>query len=311
MAEITVPATGADRQLPFGPALFSAFLNVLFGINAVAIKFSLQGLGPFTNAGLRFAIAATAITLWAVWAGQPLRVDRLQLRRLAVLSVMFIAQIALFYLGLRRTTASHGVLISNLLPFVVLVLAHWFIPGDRITLRKLSGIVFGFAGVLCVVFDRHGMAADLQTGDMIILGAVVIWGGSAVYAKKISATVNPVVLSLYPMLPAVPVYLLAALIWDDAMITNLDAEVVLALLYQALVTASFGFIAWNTLIRRYGATALHSFVFVMPIAGVFFGVVLLDEPLTPHILAAIALIVAGIVVVNGGRKTEKSRAAVL
>jgi drug/metabolite transporter (DMT)-like permease len=311
MSEIIVPATGSDRQLPFGPALFSAFLNVLFGINAVAIKFSLQGFGPFTNAGLRFAIAAAAITLWAVWAGQPLRVDRVQLRRLAVLSMMFITQIALFYLGLRRTTASHGVLISNLLPFVVLVLAHWFIPGDRITLRKLSGIVFGFAGVLCVVFDRHGLAADLQTGDMTILGAVLIWGASAVYAKKISATINPVVLSLYPMLPAVPVYLAASLLLDERMVGPVSTEVVLALLYQALVTASFGFIAWNTLIRRYGATALHSFVFVMPIAGVFFGVILLDEPLTLHILAAIALIVAGIVIVNGGRKKEKSRASVL
>ena len=305
MAEIIGPAASANRQLPFGPALFSVFLNILFGINAVAIKFSLQGMGPFTNAGLRFAIAGAAITLWAAAAGQPLRVDRVQMRQLGVLSVMFISQIGLFYLGLMRTTASHGVLISNLLPFVVLLLAHWFIPGDRITPRKLAGIVFGFSGVLFVVFDRHGLAADLQTGDMIILCAVVIWGSSAVYAKKISATVNPVVLSLYPMLPAVPVYLLAALIWDDRMIVSLDTEVVLALLYQALVTASFGFVAWNTLIRRYGATALHSFVFVMPIAGVFFGVVLLGEPLTPHILAAIGLIVAGIVVVNGGRRSEK------
>ncbi|KAB2887563.1 MAG: EamA family transporter, partial [Desulfobulbaceae bacterium] len=116
MAEIIGPAASANRQLPFGPALFSAFLNVLFGINAVAIKFSLQGMGPFTNAGLRFAIAGAAITLWAAATGQPLRVDRVQMRQLGMLSVMFISQIGLFYLGLMRTTASHGVLISNLLP---------------------------------------------------------------------------------------------------------------------------------------------------------------------------------------------------
>lgn len=298
-----------DRKLPIGPALFSVFLNILFGVNAVAIKFSLAGMGAFTTAGLRFLIAAIAITLWAVMSGQPLRIDRRQAARLGILSLFFISQIGLFYLGLKRTTASHCVLISNLLPFVVLLLAHWFIPGDRITWRKLAGIVFGFVGVLFVIFDRHGLTADLQTGDLFILGAVAIWGMSAVYVKRLSSTVNPVIISLYPMLPAVPIFLLAGFFWDAGMIRHVDIEVVLALLYQALVTASFGFIAWNTLIRKYGATALHSFVFVMPISGVFFGVVLLDEPLTPHIIAAIVLIAAGIVVINGGRRTKKTPAA--
>ena len=294
----------ANRELPIAPAFFSVFLNILFGANAVAIKFSLEGMGALTTAGLRFLIAAVAISLWAAAVGRPLQVDRRQLARLGILSLLFMSQIALFYLGLKRTTASHCVLISNLLPFVVLLLAHWYIPGDRITWRKLAGIVCGFAGVLLVVLDRQGASADLRGGDLFILAAVVIWGTSAVYAKRLSATVNPVILALYPMLPAVPAFLLAGMAWDDGMIRRLDAGVTLALLYQALVTASFGFIAWNTLIRKYGATALHSFVFVMPISGVVFGVVLLHEPLTPHIIAAIVLVAAGIVVINGGRRTR-------
>lgn len=304
MLEMPGGDQAADRKLPIAAAVLSVFLNILFGGNAVAIKVTLAGMGALTTAGLRFLIAAVAITLWAVATGRPLRVDRRQASRLGLLSLLFMSQIALFYLGLKQTTASHCVLISNLLPFVVLLLAHWCIPGDRITWRKLAGIVCGFAGVVLVVLDRQGVTADLHGGDLLILAAVIIWGMSAVYVKRLSATVNPVILSLYPMLPAVPVFLLAGLLWDDGMIRRIDGGVVLALLYQALVTASFGFIAWNTLVRRYGATALHSFVFVMPISGVFFGVVLLDEPLTPHIIAAIALIAAGIVVINSGRRTK-------
>jgi len=304
MVEISGDQQPAARELPIAAAVLSVFLNILFGGNAVAIKVTLAGMGALTTAGLRFLIAAVAISLWAVATGRPLRVDRRQASRLGLLSLLFMSQIALFYLGLKQTTASHCVLISNLLPFVVLLLAHWCIPGDRITWRKLAGIVCGFAGVVLVVLDRQGVTADLHGGDLLILAAVIIWGLSAVYVKRLSATVNPVILSLYPMLPAVPVFLLAGLLWDDGMIRRIDGGVVVALLYQALVTASFGFIAWNTLVRRYGATALHSFVFVMPISGVFFGVVLLDEPLTPHIIAAIALIAAGIVVINSGRRTR-------
>lgn len=294
--------SSTNRELPFRPALFSIFLNILFGANAVAVKISLSGLGVFTTAGLRFLIAAIAISLWAALTGQSLAINRQQLNQLFILSLLFVSQIALFYMGLNLTTASHGVLIGNLLPFVVLLLAHFYIPGDRITGRKVAGIVLGFCGVLFVVLDRQGASADIRLGDMIIFCAVMIWGTSAVYAKKISATIHPVIISLYPMFLAIPVFLFSGLLWDGAMVRAIDRNVVLSLLYQSLVTASFGFIAWNTLIKKYGATALHSFVFIMPISGVFFGIVLLDEPLTSHLLSAIFLIAAGIVVINGKRK---------
>ncbi|MGD8669395.1 MAG: DMT family transporter, partial [Desulfobacterales bacterium] len=71
-----------------------------------------------------------------------------------------------------------------------------------------------------------------------------------------------------------------------------------ALLYQSLVTAAFGFVAWNTLLQKYGAVALHSFIFIMPISGVALGGLVLGEPITVKILIALALIVAGILIVH-------------
>jgi drug/metabolite transporter (DMT)-like permease len=57
-------------------------------------------------------------------------------------------------------------------------------------------------------------------------------------------------------------------------------------------------VAWNTLLQKYGAVALHSFIFIMPIAGVALGGLVLGEPITAKILIALALIVAGILVVH-------------
>ncbi|MGD9080748.1 MAG: EamA family transporter, partial [Desulfobacterales bacterium] len=71
-----------------------------------------------------------------------------------------------------------------------------------------------------------------------------------------------------------------------------------AVLYQSLVTAAFGFVAWNTLLQKYGAVALHSFIFLMPIAGVALGGFVLGEPITSKLLIALALIVAGILIVH-------------
>ena len=71
------------------------------------------------------------------------------------------------------------------------------------------------------------------------------------------------------------------------------------------MTASFGFVAWNTLLKKYGATALHSFIFVMPISGVLFSNLVLGEPFTLRLFAAMMAIAAGIVVIHAKhRKPE-------
>ena len=86
------------------------------------------------------------------------------------------------------------------------------------------------------------------------------------------------------------------------MIAHVDTKILAALIYQSFVTASFGFVAWISLLQKYGAVALHSFIFIMPIAGVLLGGLVLGEPITPKILLALLLIVSGILVVHFKQK---------
>ena len=291
-----------NRELSLKASLLTVFLTILFGANAAAVKISFAGVGVFSTAGLRFGFAAVAIFLWAVCTGLSLRITLKQARSLFVISLLFTVQIALFYIGLDKTTASHTTLIVNLLPFIVLILAHYFIPGEPVTFRKTVGILFGFFGVLLLVFDKEGASADIRTGDFIVLISVSLWGINAVYIKKVIASIHPVLVTLYPMFMAAPCLLLAGYLYDGEMVRYIDLPIVLALFYQSFVTASFGYIAWNTLVREYGTSMVHSFVFLVPISGVFFGVFLLGEPVTSSLLGSIILIVIGIIVINHRRR---------
>ncbi|MBE0583251.1 MAG: DMT family transporter [Desulfofustis sp.] len=297
--ESSGPAIG--QGLPPRAAVYSLFLCVLFGANAVAVKIGLAGLGVFTSAGVRFGVAAVTIWCWARLTGKTLSLTKGQCRQLAPLGLIFFAQLSLFYLGINRTTASHGTLITNALPFVVMVLAHLFLADDRISLRKISGLILGFAGVLVLFVDTVGMSAAAVQGDLLILLAVVVWGSNAVYSKRIIAAFQPLQFTVYPMLMAAPLFLLCGVLVDPIMIHHLDSAIVGSLFYQTFITAAFGMVAWNTLIKRYGATALHAFVFIMPISGVTLGVVLLGEPLTMNLMASIVLVSAGLVVINRTR----------
>ena len=283
-------------------AALTIFLCILFGANTVAIKLCLTGLGPFTAAGIRFVIAALAIYIWARLKKASLALNREQLGQMLILAAIFVVQLSCFYLGMGRTTASHGALISNVLPFIVLVLAHFFIPGDTITLQKGIGITLGFAGVLFLFLDEQDLAGELKKGDLIVLAAVILWSSSAVYAKRIISGYNVAQITLYPIVFGTPFFFVGAFLWDPQMIGDLTPTVVTSLLYQAIVSASFGFIAWNSLLQRFGATALHSFIFIMPLAGVLLGVVILGETITPHLAVSILCIVTGVIIVNLKRK---------
>jgi drug/metabolite transporter (DMT)-like permease len=303
------PSPPQNKPLPLGVAFVVVGLCIAFGANAVAIKICLTEMGSFTLAAIRFAVAAVLVSAWALLTGKRFALRPGQLRQVLVLAVVFTCQIGLFYLGLTRTAASRGTLIANLQPFLVLVLAHFFVAGDRITARKALGIAFGFVGVAIMFLSDEGVSAAIRTGDLIVLGAVVLWGGSTVYTKRIIADYEPYQLAVFPMYLMAPVLLVAGFLWDEPMIGNLNLQVIGALAYQCLVTASFGFVLWNTFAKRYGIVALHSFIFVVPISGVALGGLILGEPVgTVGVLGALALIVLGILVVNLGKRQTASAA---
>ncbi len=290
------------REPGLGAVLAMAAICFLFGANSVAIKISLAGFGPFTVAGVRFAIASAAIGLWAWATGRPFRVHGKQWLQLLILSVIFLVQLSLFYHGLSLTYASRGILIVNFQPFVVLILAHFFIPGDKISKKKIAGLTLGLSGVLCVLLDSSSLVAGLRTGDAVVFAATILWGINTVYVKRVISGFRAFHVVLYPMVASVPFFLIAGALWDPVMVGDIDAAVAAALFYQSLVTAAFGFVAWTFFLKSYGAVTVQSFTFIMPIAGVFLGGLILGEPMTGNILVALALIGSGIAVVNFRRK---------
>ncbi|CCK78184.1 DMT family transporter [Desulfobacula toluolica] len=291
-----------NNDMTLKAAALTIFICILFGANPVAIKFCLTGLGAFTAAGIRFAIAAVVIFIWARVNQIPLKINHKQVGQMLILSAIFVVQLSCFYNGIDKTTASHGALISNILPFVVLVLAHIFIPGDTITLKKGIGITFGFIGVLFLFFDEQDLTGDFKRGDLIVLMAILLWSSNAIFVKRIISQYNVFQITIYPMIFSNPFFFLFGFLWDEHMIQMMNPTIITALLYQSIVTAAFGFIAWNSLLQKFGATSLHSFIFIMPLAGVVFGVMLLGEAVTPHLTASIVFIVTGVIIVNLRRK---------
>lgn len=284
--------------MPLMVVAFTVLLCIAFGANTVAIKIALSGLGVFTAAGSRFLIAATVITLWTRYAGRSLSVKKGQPAQLLFIGLLFTAQLSLIYLGMARTNASRGTLMINFQPFFLLIMAHFFIPGDTISLKKAMGIFMGFCGLMLTFTESSASLHGMHSGDLLMLAAAFLWAVNATYTKRVIGSYQAFQVVLFPMILSVPVFWAQAMAWDSPMVSDLSTPVLIALAYQGIVTASFGFVAWNTLLQRYGATSLHSFIFIMPVSGVLLGALLLKEPVTWKIVLSLLLIAAGIVVVH-------------
>ncbi len=283
-------------------AIGPIILCIVFGANAVAIKISQVGIGTFTAAGLRFCLAAIALAIWAHMSGRPFAISKTNIKPLLIISILFTAQLSLFYLGLSKTLASRGALIVNAVPFLVLIFAHFFIANDRISGRKIAGMSLGFCGIALVLANGKSLSTGMLSGDAIVLLAAVIWSANAVYTKTIIHRFRSFQLVLFPMIFATPVLLAEGWLWDDMMIDFIDAPIAAAMVYQSLICAAIGFVAWNHLLQRFGASALHSFIFIMPISGVLAGGLVLKEPLTIYLIVGAVLVAAGIGMVNRNPK---------
>ena len=204
--------------------------------------------------------------------------------------------------------ASRAALLINIQPFCVLVLAHVFIEGDRITPMRLAGMVIGFLGVACLFIFKGDADVRFRPGDFLVAATAFVWACNAIYFKTFIEKVSVFTVTFYHLLLSLPFFLVLSLIFDDAMITAITPAIAIAFLYQATVCTAFGFIAWNAMLKKYKASAMHSFLFIMPISGVFFSSLLLKEPLTQNIAAALALIAVGIVISQYRRKIPCKKA---
>ena len=136
------------RPLDARGTAITLLLSALWGANPVAVKVGLAYVPPLRLACMRLALGGLAILVYA-WLTRRRGVFPVRLGEWRVLwsvGLLFAVQVALMNIGLARTTAAHASLLINSYAVHTVVLAHFFIPGDRLSAAKLGGILVAYAG---------------------------------------------------------------------------------------------------------------------------------------------------------------------
>jgi len=280
-------------------AIAAIILSILWGGNTPAIKIALEGVPPLALAGVRFIMGAVTVLVWVLWSRIPLKPNRQERQLLFFLLLLFVLQIYTLHAGTDFTLAAHAGVFVLTAPLFVTLLAHFFLPGDRLNPYKIAGLSLSFAGIVVIFAEGFLVSAtDYLIGDAIVILSGFLLGARQVFTKTLTQSIHPARLLFWQATLSVPVFFILSLIFEDLDSIYLDTRIVLSIVYQGVIVAGLCFIFWTLLLHRYNASRLSVFGFVSPIAGVIFSHFLLGEPITNALIIGGLLVAAGIAVVN-------------
>lgn len=292
----------SDRhsRLDLFAMLVMVALCASWGLNQVAIKVANASIPPVLQAGLRGLGSGALVWLWSRWRGVRLFDRDGSLWVGGLIGVLFAVEFVLLNWGLVFTSASRAIIFMYLAPFVVAIGAHLFIPGERLGLTQLVGLVCAFIGMATAFADALRLPTHREMlGDVMIVGAAVLWGATTVVVKASRlARISPNKVLFYQLAGSAVLLLpLSPLVGENG-IAAPSTIALAAFAYQTLFVAFVTYLAWFWLVAHYPASRLSAFSFLAPLFGVLAGNVLLDETVTWLLAAALALVGLGIYLVN-------------
>jgi drug/metabolite transporter (DMT)-like permease len=287
-----------DRIDAFGAVVLVTF-SFLMGINQVMVKLVNAGFAPVFQAGLRSACALVPVLLFAVLTRKRLSITDGSLGPGIVCGLLFSAEFLLLFTAFEYTAVSRASVLFYTMPVWVAVAAHFLFPGEHLTPRRVLGLALAVAGVALALMDKPAALTEGSLiGDVMCIAGAMFWAGIALVARATRlSNSEPEMQLIYQLAVSAPVLLLVAPLFGDV-IREVTPTIIGIFTFQFLVIVAFGFVIWFWMLRIYPASDMTSFGFLAPLFGVLGGWLILDEEITPSIIAALILVGTGIVLVS-------------
>lgn len=195
--------------------------------------------------------------------------------------------------GQLTITSGMAGLLMAFMPLVTLILAHIFLPNDRLNRFKVLGFILGFSGVIFILWPSVSDGNNTIFGILLVLAAACAYSINTIIASRLPSY-DPLVSSTCVLILA---SLMSFLIWPNIFYIDFDninfISSISILLLGALPTG-FAALIYFTIINNAGATFLSNINYLIPVVAFFLGAVVLGEPILWYNILALLLIISGI-----------------
>ncbi len=291
------------QSTPFGVYIRLVLTMIFWGGTFVAGRMAGEVIHPITAATGRF-IAATVVLLTFIYLKEK-QFPRLTLSQwlgMAILGLTGVFSYNLFFFtGLQHVEAGRGAMIIAMNPVVTTLLAVIFL-GERFNRIRTIGIFLSILGAL-IVISRGDVTmlfnGKIGYGEICILGAVGSWAAYTLIGRKLLQKISPLTAVSYSCLTGT--ILLLPLLFHF----HLENELISfswkgtgSILYLAIFGTALGFIWFYEGVQKLGAGRAVLFVNLVPVSGVTFGILILNEKLSLSLLTGGCLVLFGLMLIN-------------
>ncbi|TNE60981.1 MAG: DMT family transporter [Alphaproteobacteria bacterium] len=289
--------------------LMLCLLSVMWGASFFAVGLAVDVLPPLTIVGMRAGLAALALLVFLRMRGLSLpgvgtgRAGTIWLVLMLMGLLNNIIPMSLITWGQTQISSSLASILNATTPLFTVFVAHFFIAEERLTLRRLSGVVLGFLGVIVIIGPesvQNGLSGGLM-GKLAILGAALSYAMAAVVGRRVVGLgLKPLQTAFGQLTMAAFILVPAALVHDQPWTLPVPpVSVWLALVSLAVVSTALAYLLYFRLIAEAGATNASLVTLMIPVVATSLGIAFLGERLGVAHVAGIALIGLGLMVIDG------------
>jgi len=292
------------RRIPFTDlTLFS--IAVIWALNFSVVKASLSEIGAHSFNSVRFILAAALI--WGIIAWKRAWFTIPKQDWLPLLGIGLVGNLLyqwLFIVGIGLTLSANAAVMLGTIPIWIAIFSHLF-TDERMNALKFTGVMLAFTGVAAIVSGGENplsIASDTFRGDLLIVFAAVTWAAYTIRSKRFLQKYTP--LQFSGVMTLTGAVFLTGLMFLSAESTDWASVSIPAyggMIYSGALSIGLAYLIWNNGIVHVGPVKTSVYQNLVPVLGLIFGIVLLNESLSPMQYAGSAVVVTGIVITRRSR----------
>lgn len=280
-------------------------LGAIWSSSFMWIKIAVQETGPITLVAFR-VLFGLLFGLVVILIQRP-QLPR-DLKSWTPVLILGISNVAIpFFLiswGEQVIDSAVAAILDATVPLFTILIAHYLLRDDKMTLPKVLGLLIGFAGVVVLMSKDIGGSAGSILGQGAVVLASMFYAGSSVYARKTTEDAPGIMRSAGPLISSTAVMWLATFVAERPVKIPQLPITWIALLWLGILGSGLAFIMAYYLIHEIGPTRATMVTYTFPLGGVILGVIFLNEQLSWQLLAGGILIVGSLVVANMQSKSR-------
>ena len=278
-----------------------ALLALIWGGSFLFGRILMLEWPPFTVVFLRVALAATALWILLGITGRRFPNDPSLIGAILLMGIINnVIPFSLILIGQQEIGSGLASVVNAMTPIWTLIIANRFTSDEKFSKNKILGIALGFLGVAVLIGGDivQGLTASAWA-QVAILGATLSYGFAGVFGKRFKSQ-DPIVVSTGQLTASTLVILPIMLVTEGFFnISQPNIELIVSTLGLSILCTAYAYVLYFKILASAGATNVSLVTFLVPVSAILLGVIWLGERLTTGNLIGMALIVIGLICVDG------------